>query len=395
MDGQGLFQGAQTQGKFVPAQQTDFIFTVAGEELGFVGAGARRGAARHRAVAGRPHRDAGRGPLRPAGGDRGPLLVRVPELREHRHDAGHHARHRRPAAVRVVRRVVDVRQPASRSGCCRTCTCGGTPDHPRAGYPGGASHHPPGSRSTAMPVESLFPRLEPLLAKVQQAHPVRRRRAQLHRQGLGRVRRPVGADVPRRLRGGRPQPGRHDPLRGPQRAGRRPRRAHLRGVAGHGGAHARARRCRQFTVDAHRPVGAFDVLGVSFATELGYTNLLPPSTWPASRSARAGPHRAAPGRHRRRALGVQPRAGRRLHRRRRAGRRRAGGAGDQRGRPRSGRRTGSTAAGWPPGAAAAPRAHRRGLRPVASTTSTTSRTAGSSGWRPTPPASRGGCTSTP
>ncbi|WP_190824165.1 TIGR03960 family B12-binding radical SAM protein [Saccharopolyspora pogona] len=30
----------------------------------------------------------------------------------------------------------------------------------------------------------------------------------------------------------------------------------------------------QFTVDSHRPVGAFDVLGLSFATELGYTNLL-------------------------------------------------------------------------------------------------------------------------
>jgi radical SAM family uncharacterized protein len=30
----------------------------------------------------------------------------------------------------------------------------------------------------------------------------------------------------------------------------------------------------QFTVDAHRPIGAFDVLGVSFATELGYTNML-------------------------------------------------------------------------------------------------------------------------
>jgi radical SAM superfamily enzyme YgiQ (UPF0313 family) len=30
----------------------------------------------------------------------------------------------------------------------------------------------------------------------------------------------------------------------------------------------------QFTVDAHRPVGAFDLLGVSFATELGYTNFL-------------------------------------------------------------------------------------------------------------------------
>lgn len=30
----------------------------------------------------------------------------------------------------------------------------------------------------------------------------------------------------------------------------------------------------QFTVDAHRPVGAFDVLGISFSTELGYTNML-------------------------------------------------------------------------------------------------------------------------
>ncbi|MFI7674239.1 TIGR03960 family B12-binding radical SAM protein [Actinophytocola sp. NPDC049390] len=30
----------------------------------------------------------------------------------------------------------------------------------------------------------------------------------------------------------------------------------------------------QFTVDAHRPLGAFDLIGISFATELGYTNLL-------------------------------------------------------------------------------------------------------------------------
>jgi radical SAM family uncharacterized protein len=30
----------------------------------------------------------------------------------------------------------------------------------------------------------------------------------------------------------------------------------------------------QFTVDAHRPVGAFDVFGISFSTELGYTNML-------------------------------------------------------------------------------------------------------------------------
>ncbi|MEU8541672.1 rod shape-determining protein RodA [Streptomyces sp. NPDC048717] len=37
--GSGLFKGSQTTGQFVPEQQTDFVFTVAGEELGFVGAG--------------------------------------------------------------------------------------------------------------------------------------------------------------------------------------------------------------------------------------------------------------------------------------------------------------------------------------------------------------------
>jgi len=37
--GTGLFHGTQTNGRFVPEQQTDFVFTVAGEELGFVGAG--------------------------------------------------------------------------------------------------------------------------------------------------------------------------------------------------------------------------------------------------------------------------------------------------------------------------------------------------------------------
>jgi rod shape determining protein RodA len=36
--GQGLFQGSQTRSGFVPEQHTDFIFTVAGEELGLVGA---------------------------------------------------------------------------------------------------------------------------------------------------------------------------------------------------------------------------------------------------------------------------------------------------------------------------------------------------------------------
>jgi rod shape determining protein RodA len=35
--GQGLFGGSQTRSGFVPEQHTDFIFTVAGEELGLVG----------------------------------------------------------------------------------------------------------------------------------------------------------------------------------------------------------------------------------------------------------------------------------------------------------------------------------------------------------------------
>lgn len=38
LTGQGLFEGHQTQGGFIPFQETDFVFSVAGEELGFLGA---------------------------------------------------------------------------------------------------------------------------------------------------------------------------------------------------------------------------------------------------------------------------------------------------------------------------------------------------------------------
>lgn len=37
LTGKGLFEGSQTSGQFVPEQHTDFVFTVAGEELGFAG----------------------------------------------------------------------------------------------------------------------------------------------------------------------------------------------------------------------------------------------------------------------------------------------------------------------------------------------------------------------
>ncbi|WP_295692293.1 rod shape-determining protein RodA [Lapillicoccus sp.] len=38
LHGEGLFHGRQTQGGVIPFQQTDFVFSVAGEELGFLGA---------------------------------------------------------------------------------------------------------------------------------------------------------------------------------------------------------------------------------------------------------------------------------------------------------------------------------------------------------------------
>jgi rod shape determining protein RodA len=38
LTGKGLGQGSQTQLKFLPEQHTDFIFSVLGEELGFIGA---------------------------------------------------------------------------------------------------------------------------------------------------------------------------------------------------------------------------------------------------------------------------------------------------------------------------------------------------------------------
>jgi rod shape determining protein RodA len=38
MWGRGLFEGPQTQGNFVPVNESDFIFTVIGEEAGFIGA---------------------------------------------------------------------------------------------------------------------------------------------------------------------------------------------------------------------------------------------------------------------------------------------------------------------------------------------------------------------
>ena len=74
----------------------------------------------------------------------------------------------------------------------------------------------------------------------------------------------------------------------------------------------------QFTVDGHRPVGAFDLFGISFSTELGYTNMLTALDLAGIPLHADRPRRGAPGGDRRRPRGVQPRAGRRLPRRGRA-----------------------------------------------------------------------------
>ena len=117
-----------------------------------------------------------------AGRRRRRVLVRVPGVREHRDDAGHHAGHRAAAAVRLLRRLVDVRQHD-----------GGRPAPERP--PAAARADVSGALATTcapvvaviccMPGESVFPALEPLLPQVQQADPVRRRRAQLARSRTG------------------------------------------------------------------------------------------------------------------------------------------------------------------------------------------------------------------
>ncbi|GMA85723.1 hypothetical protein GCM10025868_09730 [Angustibacter aerolatus] len=107
--GQGLFHGAQTQGASCRTSRPTSCSRSRGRSLGFVGAGAvvaLQAFVLWRALlvarrAEEPVRAAGRGGRR--------VLVHVPGVRERRHEPRHHAGHRAAAAVRVVRRVVDVR----------------------------------------------------------------------------------------------------------------------------------------------------------------------------------------------------------------------------------------------------------------------------------------------
>ncbi|MGH8970030.1 MAG: TIGR03960 family B12-binding radical SAM protein [Actinomycetes bacterium] len=124
-----------------------------------------------------------------------------------------------------------------------------------------------------MPVESLFPRLEPLLPHVQK--PVQYVGGELN----STVKDWDGCDVrwalmyPDAYEVGLPNQGvmiLYEVLN--EQEGTLAERTYT--VWPDMEAQMREHGLPQFTVDAHRPVGAFDLLGVSFATELGYTNLL-------------------------------------------------------------------------------------------------------------------------
>ena len=103
--GQGLFHGPQTNLAYVPEQQTDFIFSAVGEQLGFVGSASVLAAARASCRGGCCARPDVARRLRPAPG-RGLLhLHRLQRLRERRDGDGDHAGGRHPAAVPELRGV--------------------------------------------------------------------------------------------------------------------------------------------------------------------------------------------------------------------------------------------------------------------------------------------------
>ena len=243
-----------------------------------------------------------------------------------------------------------------------------------------------------MPVESLFPRLEPLLAKV--SKPIQYVGGELNSTVKDWDACDVrwALDVPRRLRGRRAEPGRHDPLRGPQRGRGRPGRAHLRGVAGHGGPDARApgaRVHRRRAPPGRRLRRARRLLRHrarlhQHAADAGPRRHPAARRWTAPRSTRWS-SRAATRRSTRSRWPTSstPRCS----------------ATASRPCSRSARSIRAWKAEGRPGgrarAAAAAGPHRRRLRARRSTTSSTSPTAGSSGSPRTRPACRGGSASTP
>ena len=187
---------------------------------------------------------------------------------------------------------------------------------------------------------NLWPRIEPLLARVEKPA----RYIGMERGSSGPDHRPgsrlLAPRLPRHLRDRAAQPGAPDPLRDPQRARRRGRRARLRALARPGRRDAGARGAA--VLGRHPPRRRR--LRRRRVQPLGRARLHERARVPRPRR-RAGAGEHAPGsrpdRRRGRALRVQPGADGRLRRRLRHRRRRGGRRRDHRG----GRRRGSDRAG--------------------------------------------------
>jgi rod shape determining protein RodA len=106
LHGAGFFQGLQTVLGYVPEQRTDFIFTAIGEQLG---SALIRDAARLGRISDVHDRAQRQGHDGPAALHRCVRLLRVQLLREHRHDDGHHAGDRHPAAAAQLRGILGAR----------------------------------------------------------------------------------------------------------------------------------------------------------------------------------------------------------------------------------------------------------------------------------------------
>src|SRR5690606_5214265 len=229
--------------------------------------------------------------LRPAAVHRRGLLVRLPELHQHRDDHRHHPDHRHPAAVRLLRRHRDHRQPRrDRHGAGHRRPrpgpelSGGRRDRPNLEPQESAEARREAPARPAIPSEgtspmvanageSVFPRLEELLPRV-------RKPVQYVGGELNSVTKDWDAAevrwalmYPDAYEVGVPNQGiqiLYEILN--ERDGVLAERTYAVGTDLE--ALMREHGVPQFTVDAHRPVGGFDLLGVSFASEMGYTNLL-------------------------------------------------------------------------------------------------------------------------
>ena len=171
---------------------------------------------------------------------------------------------------------------------------------PRAGLPLGPAPAAPGPGRALRSVSlndacavGLLPARAAAPARAQ-ADPVRRRRAEQRRQGLGRRRRPLGAYVPGRLRGRRAEPGHPDSLRDPERARRRARRAQLLRLARPRGPDAPPRRAAVHRRRAPAGPSLRRARGELFAPSSATPTCSPRWTWPGYRSARPAAPRPTP-----------------------------------------------------------------------------------------------------